>query len=75
MSSFDRTKHDYLILKITHENYKKYCTDVHVPVGSNLGFNLFEGRRFHASTVEHSDYTCSSDEEFDQLIFLHHLEN
>lgn len=32
MSSFDPTKHDYLILKNTHENYEKYCTDVHVPV-------------------------------------------
>ena len=75
MSSFDPEKHDYILLKITHENYEKYCTDVHVPVGSNLGFNLFEGRHFHASTVDRYDYICSSDEEFDHLIFLHYLEN
>lgn len=75
MSSFDRTKHDYLILKITHENYEKYCTTMHVPVGSYIGFKLRNGVYGHVSTIENYDYVCSSDEEFDQLIFLHHLEN
>lgn len=75
MSSFDPEKHDYILLKITHENYEKYCTDVHVPVEGYFGFDLFENRYLHADTVEHYDYLCSSDEEFDQLIFLHYLEN
>lgn len=75
MSSFDPTKHDYIILKITRENYEKYCTDRHVPVGSHLGFDLFDRFYVHADTVEDCDYVCSSDEEFDQLIFLHYLEN
>ena len=75
MSSFDPTKHNYLILKITHENYEKYCTGVHVPVENHLGFDLYEGIYVHADTIENYDYVCSSDEEFDQLIFLHHLEN
>lgn len=75
MSSFNPAKRSYLLLKITHENYEKYCADLHVPVESYLGFNLFEGSQFYASTVEHNDYICSSDEEFDQLIFLYHLEN
>ena len=75
MSSFDPTKHDYLILKITHENYEKYCTDMYVPVQSHIGFAFFNESYVHADTVEDYDYVCSSDEEFDQLIFLHHLEN
>lgn len=75
MSSFDRTKHDYLILKITNENYEKYCTGMHVPVGSHIGFDLFEGIYFYVDTIEDYDYVCSSDEEFDHLIFLHCLEN
>lgn len=75
MSSFDPTKYDYLILKITHENYEKYCTDIHVPVGSHIGFALFDGIYFYVDTVEDYDYVCSSDEEFDQLKFLRYLEN
>ena len=75
MSSFDPMKHNYIILKITHENYEKYCTDIHIPVGSYIGFKLLSGLYVHAGTVAKCDYVCSSDEEFDQLIFLHHLEN
>lgn len=75
MSSFDPTKHDYIILKITHQNYEKYCTDRHVPVGSYIGFKLRNGVYVHVGIVAKCDYVCSSDEEFDQLIFLHHLEN
>ena len=75
MSSFNPTKHSHLLLKITHENYEKYCTDIHIPVESNLGFDLFAGIYFYAGTVDYGDYVCSSDEEFDQLIFLHYLEN
>ena len=75
MSSFDPTKHDYFLLKITHENYEKYCTDVHIPVESHIGFDFFEGGYVYADTVEDYDYVCSSEEEFDQLIFLHYLEN
>ena len=75
MSSFDHTKHDYIILKITHENCEKYCTGLHIPVGSHIGFELLDGIYVYADTVEECDYVCSSDEEFDQLIFLHHLEN
>ena len=75
MSSFDPTKHDCIILKITHENYEKYCTNKHVDVGSHLGFVRYGGIYVHADTIEDYDYVCSSDEEFDQLIFLHHLEN
>lgn len=75
MSSFDPTKYDYLILKITLENYEKYCTDMHVPVGSHIGFDLFDGIYFYVDTVEDYDYVCSSDEEFDHLIFLRYLEN
>ena len=75
MSSFDPTKHDYILLWITHENYEKYCTDVHVPVGSNLEFDIFARAYVHADAIESCDYVCSSDEEFDRLIFLHYLEN
>lgn len=75
MSSFDPKKYDYIILKITPENYQKYCTDTHVPVDSHIGFDLSEGFYIHADTIEDYDYVCSSDEEFDQLIFLHYLEN
>ena len=75
MSSFDPTKHDYLILKITHENYEKYCTGMHVPVGGYIGFNLRNGVYIHAGIVAKCDYVCSSDEEFDQLIFFYYLEN
>ena len=75
MSSFDPTKHAYIILKITHENCEKYCTDLHVPVESHIGFDLFEEDYVHAGSIEDYDYVCSSDEEFDQLMFLHHLEN
>ena len=75
MSSFDPTKHSYILLKITHENYEKYCTGVHVPVESNLGFDIFERAYVHAGAIEPYDYVCSSDEEFDHLVFLHYLEN
>ena len=75
MNSFDPEKYDYLLLKITEENYDKYCTDIHVPVGSHIGFGLFDGIYIYADSVEDCDYVCSSDEEFDQLIFLHYLEN
>ena len=75
MSSFDPTKHEYILLKITHENCGRYCTDMHVPVESYLGFGLFKGNYLHVTTVQSYDYLCSSDEEFDQLIFLHYLEN
>ena len=75
MSSFDPTKHDYLILKITHENYEKYCTGMHIPVGGYIGFKLRNGVYIHVGIVAKCDYVCSSDEEFDQLIFLHYLEN
>ena len=75
MSSFDPTKHHFIILKITHENYGKYCTGIHVPVGSHIGFDFYDGAYIHADTIEDYDYVCSSDEEFDQLIFLHYLEN
>ena len=76
MSSFDPMKHHFIILKITHENYEKYCTeDGHVPVGDHIGLDLSDRIYVHAGTVEDFDYVCSSDEEFDQLIFLHYLEN
>ena len=75
MSSFDPTKHFYILLKITHENYEKYCTDLHVPVESHLGFDILERAYTYIDTVESYDYVCSSDEEFDSLIFLHYLEN
>ena len=75
MSSFDPAKHDYIILKITHENYEKYCANKHITVGSHLGFDLSDGMYVHADTIEEYDYVCSSDEEFDQLIVLHYLEN
>ena len=75
MSSFNPTKHNYLLLKITHENYKKYLKYMHVPLGDRLGFDLREEIYVHASAVHQYDYVCSSDEEFDQLIFLHYLEN
>ena len=75
MSSFDPTKYDYLILKITLENCEKYCTGIRIPVGSYIGFKLRNGVYVHAGIVAKCDYVCSSDEEFDQLIFLHHLEN
>ena len=75
MSSFDPTKHDFIILKITHENYEKYCTDIHVPVESHIGFGFYRGNYIHVDNIEDYDYVCSSDEEFDQLIFLHYLEN
>ena len=75
MSSFDPTKHSYIITKITRENYEKYCTDIYVPVGSHIGFDLDDGIYIYADTVEPYDYVCSSDEEFDRLIFLHYLEN
>ena len=75
MSSFNPTKHDYILLRISDENYEKYCTDVHVPVESHLGFDIFERAYVHADTAESYDYVCSSDEEFDHLIFLHYLEN
>ena len=75
MSSFDPTKYDYIIRKITHENYEKYCTDMRITVGSHIGLDLFDGIYIQADTVEDCDYVCSSDEEFDQLIFLHYLEN
>ena len=75
MSSFDPKKHGYILLKITHENHEKYYTYVHLSTKRYLGFDLFEGLYFHANIIEHNDYVCSSDEEFDQLIFLHYLEN
>lgn len=75
MSSFDPEKHEYIIRKITDENYEKYCTDMHVPVESYLGFGLDEKDYVHVHDVEGYDYICSSDEEFDQLIFLYYLEN
>ena len=75
MNSFDPTKHDYIIRKITHENYEKYCTGMHVPVGGYIGFNLRNGVYIHAGIVAKCDYVCSSDEEFDQLIFFYYLEN
>ena len=75
MSSFDPTKHDYIILKITHQNYEKYRTDRRVPVGCYIGFKLRNGVYVHVGIVAKCDCVCSSDEEFDQLIFLHHLEN
>lgn len=75
MSSFDQEKHSYILLKITDENHEKYNLDKLVPIDSYLGFDLFEGDYVHAGTIAEYDYICSSDEEFDQLIFLHHLEN
>ena len=75
MSSFDPEKHSYILLKITYENREKHCMSKFVPVGSHLGFDLHEEVYIHTDTVEPYDYVCSSDEEFDQLIFLHHLEN
>ena len=75
MSSFDSTKHFFVILKITHENYEKYCTGIRVPVGSHIGFGFFDGIYVHVGTIENYDYVCSSDEEFDQLIFLYYSGN
>ena len=75
MSSFNPTKHHFLVLKITHENCEKYCPDRCVPVGEHLGFDLDDGIYVHVDTIESFDYMCSSDEEFDQLIFLRYLEN
>lgn len=75
MSSFDPTKHDYLLLKITEENREKYLRYMYVPIESHLGFDLNEGIYVHAETIEHFDYVCSSNEEFDLLLFLHYLEN
>ena len=75
MSSFDPTKHDYLILKLIHENCEKYCTGIRIPVESHIGFDLFEEDYVHADSIEDYDYVCSSDEEFDQLIFFYYLEN
>lgn len=74
MSSFNPTKYGYALLKITRENYEKYCTDIHIPVDSYLGFDLSEGIYLYADTAESYDYICSSDEEFDRLVFLHYLE-
>lgn len=75
MSSFNPTKHDYLLLKITEENCEKYLRYMYVPVGSHIGFWLFNGNYIHADNVEDCDYVCSSDEEFDQLVFLRYLES
>ncbi len=75
MSSFDPTKHHFIVLKITHENYEKYCIGMHIPVESHIGFDFYYRDYFHVVPAHESDYVCSSDEEFDHLIFLHYLEN
>ena len=48
---------------------------MHVPVGGYIGFKLRNGVYIHVGIVAKCDYVCSSDEEFDQLIFFYYLEN